>query len=208
VAGEVKTRLAAGLGDEAAARVYAVLLRHTLEVARSVDAEAVLALAEQPGEGWLPDPPLRTELQTGVDLGARLHETFRLRFGEGCTRVIVIGSDCAELRPAHLEDAFESLETAEVVLGPALDGGYWLVAQRHPGHEIFSGIPWSTAAAMEATRRRLRKIGVIWSEIATLDDIDTVEDLESMLVSIDVDPMLVDRLRGSLRPRRGSSEVE
>jgi rSAM/selenodomain-associated transferase 1 len=208
VPGEVKTRLAAELGNATAARLYDELLRHALEVATSVDPEAILALASPAGDGWMPDPPVRTELQVEGDLGERMAETFRSRFAEACTEVVLIGSDCALLRAAHLRDAFKGLRSASVVLGPALDGGYWMVGQRAPGHDLFRDVPWSSTNTLEVTRQRLLELSVPWSETATLADVDTLEDLERFLVSEGEDPVFVSRLRRArIRERRGSSEV-
>jgi rSAM/selenodomain-associated transferase 1 len=199
IPGAAKTRLAAGIGQGAAARVYGELLRHTLQVALSVDPGAVLSLATRVPDAWLPEPEIRTEIQAEGDLGTRLTESFRRRFCEGCTEVLIIGSDCAELKAAHLKDAWTRLESENVVFGPATDGGFWLVGQRPPARDLFSGIPWSTAAAMEAARQRMRELGVSWSELGILADVDTVEDLERFLVLEGEDPVFVDRLRASAR---------
>jgi rSAM/selenodomain-associated transferase 1 len=194
-AGAVKTRLAATVGGAAAAGIYRELLLHSLSVAGEVDSEPVLSLADQVPDDWTPGGSVRIEVQVPGDLGERLAETFRLRFEEGCSEVLIIGSDCAELESRHLVEAFASLEFDAVVLGPARDGGYWLVGQRAPGYDLFSGIPWSTAETLTATRRRLRRLDLGWRESSTLADVDTATDLERFLESNRGNVELAGRLR-------------
>lgn len=181
LAGHVKSRLAAALGDEQAAAVYAVLLDTALQAARTAGFETVLSLAEAPSAAWARGFAVACEPQRGADLGSRLAAAFAARFGDGAERVVLVGSDCPGLRPRHLRAAQAALAEAPVVLGPSADGGYWLVAQRAPGVDLFSEIPWSVATTLAATRSRLEALGVEWSELETLADIDTEADLLAAL---------------------------
>ena len=181
VPGRVKTRLAADVGEEAAARVYAALLDYTIDTAVAATENVVLSLAEAPAPGWPVPGAVRVEVQGRGNLGRRMHEAFVRRFREGWGRVVLIGSDCACLRPEHLLRAAEALERRPVVLGPAEDGGFWLVGQRPPAADIFTGVRWSEPQTMESTRRRLRFLNLGWSELATLPDVDTKEDLKQVL---------------------------
>jgi hypothetical protein len=181
LAGRVKTRLAAALGAATAARVYDVLLEHTVRTASSTDARVVLSLAEPPVEKWAPEAEVEVELQMEGSLGDRMRDAFQRRFGEGEDRVVIIGSDCAAVSAARLREAFEALVEGGPVLAPAVDGGYWLVAQRAPGIDLFSGVPWSTPETLRATRHRLRQLGASWHELSELRDIDTAADLEAAL---------------------------
>ncbi len=175
VAGKVKTRLAAEIGDEAAVRVYEALLEHTL---REIDGLASrLMVAEAIENGWLPPVAVKIEVQRGGDLGSRLVDAFERQFREGADAVLLIGSDCPGLRRKHLLEAFVLLEEKPVVLGPAADGGYWLIGQRAPGWTVFEGIPWSTSSTLASTRQRLVDLGLEWNELEVLDDIDTADDL-------------------------------
>jgi len=195
VVGRVKTRLAVEIGFEAAARVYRVLLGHTVEQAVAGGAvHAVLSLSDHPSDGWSPANHIAVEIQPEGSLGDRLAATFRRRFDEGFDRVVVVGSDCARLSSACLAAGLEALRDRPVVLGPADDGGYWLVGQRRPGVDLFSGIPWSSAGTLAATRRRLRRLGSAWSELHRLRDIDDRSDLESELASGTLAPGLAERL--------------
>ena len=181
VPGKVKTRLAAGIGDDAAARVYAVLLDRTLEIAAEGEGRVILSLAETPNPSWAAGLGVRFEVQPGGDLGERMANAFERRFDEGDQRVVVVGSDCGGATPRHIASATSALEWAQVALGPVRDGGYWLVAQRRPGVDVFKGIPWSTAATMSVTRERLTALSVTWAEIEEIGDIDTEADLRAFL---------------------------
>lgn len=181
IPGEVKSRLAAGIGANAAAQVYGAILEHTLEVGRDSGARVVLSLAELPSGSWSLDQDVVVEVQRGDDLGERMADAFTRRFAEGERRVVIVGSDCPWLRGTHIAKASAKLGGADVLLGPATDGGYWLVAQRPPGLAIFSDIPWSSPETLGDTRKRIRALGGTWLELEELVDIDTVDDLELVL---------------------------
>jgi len=177
--GRTKTRLAAGVGGTTAARVYAVTLEHTLTVAVESGARVVLSLASMPSGAWVREFDVFVELQPPGDLGDRMADAFARRFSEGDDRVMIVGSDCPYLAIEHLRGAAAGLDEAGVVLGPAIDGGYWLVAQRAPGVNLFSGIPWSSHNTLQRTKQRLDAIGASWSMLEELADIDTAEELEA-----------------------------
>lgn len=179
--GGVKRRLAAGIGLEAAARVYAAILEHTVEVARGSGARVVLSLAEVPSGAWVRDLDVPVEVQRGSDLGNRMDDAFARRFAEGEERVIVVGSDCPWFTAIHVAKASAKLGGAEAVLGPSPDGGYWLVAQRPPGLAMFARIPWSSPDTLARTRKRIKNLGGTWFELEELVDIDTSEDLDLVI---------------------------
>ena len=199
-AGRVKTRLAAGIGGRAAAQVYAVTLEYTLAVAVGSGARVVLSLAGQPSGAWAREIEIPIELQTSGDLGDRMADAFRRRFAEGETRVMIVGSDCPWMTAEHLRSAASALDQNDVVLGPAVDGGYWLVGQRPPGVDLFTDIPWSSHNTLDQTRRRLAEIDAAWTETERLRDIDTREEL---LVALN-DPSLPEDLRRRLRDAAGT----
>lgn len=199
VAGVTKTRLAVSIGIEAAARVADVLLEHTLTAARVSGAEVRLALSAAPDLAWAAGLGVTWELQPTGGLGERMAGTFAARFRAGARRVVLIGSDCAGLDSGHLEHAFAALAEVPCVLGPAADGGYWLVGQRAPGYDLFSGVTFSVPDTLEQTRRRLRSQGVDWQELVELHDIDTAADLARALADPGIDPALIARLSASLR---------
>jgi len=179
--GRSKTRLAAGVGGTAAARIYAVILENTLDVAVASGGRVILSLASVPSGGWVRDFDVYLELQPPGDLGDRMADAFARRFAEGEERVMIVGSDCPYLAPEHLRGAAVGLDDSDVMLGPASDGGYWLVAQRSPGVDLFSNIPWSSHNTLRRTQQRLDAIGASWSLLEELADIDTADEFEAAI---------------------------
>jgi hypothetical protein len=156
--GKVKTRLAAHLGEAAALALYRAFLDDTCALAAGAAERRVLAVA-----GALDDPELaalarrhRMELvaQAEGDLGARLDRALSSEL-ERAERVCVIGSDAPTLPAAHLDEAFGRLASCEVALGPATDGGYWLIGATRPEPSLFSEIAWGTPAVLPQTLERL-----------------------------------------------------
>jgi uncharacterized protein len=181
VAGRVKTRLAREIGAEAALRVYRRLAEHAVTRARAADgaslrihvtpAEAGDAVRAWLGEGaqYLP--------QADGDLGERMRLAFEAAFAAGFRRVAIIGSDLPDLSSEILRSAFALLDTHAAVLGPARDGGYYLLGMREMIPGIFDGVPWSTPAVLDATRARLRAAGASVAMLETLADVDEAADL-------------------------------
>ncbi len=197
--GRVKTRIADAVGASTAAAVYGALLDHTIEVVRSIGMPWTLSIAAPADPGWAATLPIEIEVQAEGDLGRRMHVCLQRWLTDGADRVVLIGSDIPAVSPDHLWSAFDALTDCAVVLGPAGDGGYWLVGQRAPGVDCFSGVPWSSPHTLAATRKRLEELGVAWTEIDTLSDIDTVDDLRRAIDDSRVDPDLRHRLRTLLR---------
>jgi rSAM/selenodomain-associated transferase 1 len=203
LAGRVKTRLARSLGNEVAALIYGAILRHTLREALRSGGRAILALADEPSDEFAGGLQLPFEIQRGSDLGIRMAETFERRFSSAVSRVVIVGSDCPGITAGLLDTALRVLRSDEVVLGPATDGGYWLVGQRAPGADLFSGIPWSSRRTLDATRSRLRQLGLSWSELDELGDIDTAKDLDRELTSQRVPVTLQGELKALMKDRGG-----
>jgi rSAM/selenodomain-associated transferase 1 len=198
VPGQVKSRLASEVGPEAAARVYAATLDHTLEIARSSGARVVLSLAEVPTGRWIEEVDCALEIQRGHDLGERMDDAFARQFAEGEERVVVVGSDCPWIKPTHIAKAAAKLGGHDTVIGPANDGGYWLVAQKPPGLAMFARIPWSSPETLEKTRQRIAALGGTWTELEELIDIDTKADLDLVLEDPRTPGPLRKRLRSAL----------
>ena len=180
VAGRVKTRLAAALGAEGALRVYRRLAEHTLREARALGGEVRVhftpADAGPKVRAWLGEGP-RYLPQAAGDLGARMEAAFRAAFNEGADRVVIIGSDLPELSAALLRRAFDALESHKAVIGPARDGGYYLLGMRTMIDGLFDGIAWSTDEVLARTLGRLRAAGVEPALLDTLSDVDEADDL-------------------------------
>jgi rSAM/selenodomain-associated transferase 1 len=109
-------------------------------------------------------------------LGERLHRAFSESFSEGAERIIIVGSDCPEIAAEDVRGALKELDSHDVVLGPAVDGGYWLIGLRAPHSELFREIPWSSDQVLAQTLRRARNLGLGVQLLRILADIDTEAD--------------------------------
>jgi uncharacterized protein len=175
--GTVKTRLAAEVGDRHALRLYRVMVARTLAAAR--EAGLVPAIWFTPADAaaemrhWLGEATIMRPQASG-DLGARLAVAAQaVEPGRGW---LAIGADCPRLDAALLAEAAAEIAGQDVVLGPTVDGGYYLIGGRAPLPDLFTGMPWSTSALLDATRARLADAGVSWCELRTLRDVDTADD--------------------------------
>ena len=109
-------------------------------------------------------------------LGERLKHAVSGAFGREAEAVMLIGGDCAELGEKEFDRAAALLGDADAVLGPSLDGGYFLLGLKEAREEVLSDIKWSTAEVAAQTRERLAQAGMRWSELPALRDVDTAED--------------------------------
>lgn len=183
VPGAVKTRLVPAVTPEQACEIHAELVRHTARVLVTAGLAAVrLDVAGNP------EHPLFREclalgvagvrVQSGADLGERMLNA--LRHGLAAhERVVLVGSDCPQLDRAYLADALAALETGDVVLGPARDGGYVLIGVRRADPRWFEGLVWGTDQVYRQTASRLDASGTSWQALAPLADVDRPEDLSS-----------------------------
>jgi rSAM/selenodomain-associated transferase 2/rSAM/selenodomain-associated transferase 1 len=184
VAGRVKTRLAASIGDEAATALYARFVELTLTTASAARAAGLVDEielwcapdADAPEfAAWRDRYRISLRAQSGADLGAKMQGALDSALARG-SRAILIGTDCPALELGYLARAVAALETCDAVFGPAEDGGYVLVGLARP-IDAFSGIPWSAADTMAATRVRIASLGAVWEELPTLWDVDEPRDL-------------------------------
>ena len=181
--GFVKTRIAAQLDAEAAAAIYQVLVGTTLSrLAGRQDVELRFAPDDAAAElGCWRHPGWNVRPQGDGDLGDRINRATADAFAEGASGVVILGSDCPEFGAADIDAAFEALKAHDIVLGPATDGGYWLVGVGRSLPELFREIPWSTDQVFETTRRRGVHAGLRVAELRQLRDIDTLEDWRQWL---------------------------
>jgi uncharacterized protein len=181
--GSVKTRLAQSLGTQAACDAYRFLVDRALVQLTSL---ANVELRFSPDDALDEIKPwLQTNwvaaAQGGGTLGERLIRAFRNAFADGCTNVVAIGSDCPEVTTLDLFEAWNSLETQDVVVGPASDGGYWLIGLNAPSDGIFEQIDWSTARVFEQTMQWIRANGKSYHLLRELSDVDTENDWKAYL---------------------------
>lgn len=179
VLGKVKTRLAREVGDEKALQIYLKLLEHTHKVADHVEAQKHVFYTENVDEfGLLDYFKFQKKIQEGSDLGERMHNAMKSGFDEGYRNVIIIGSDCIELSTEVINEAFEALRTNDCVLGPASDGGYYLIGLRVLQDFLFQDKPWSTSDVLLDTLLDLQNAQLSYKLLPTLNDIDTKTDLD------------------------------
>lgn len=181
VPGQVKTRLIPSLGEEGACALHLKLLRRTIDIARQcpgVDVELWIDSEAPSAEmiGMIRDHQLRLRSQEGSDLGLRMHHAFRDVLDRSGS-VVLIGSDCPDWRVEDLVQAFDQLQRHDVVLAPALDGGYVLIGCRKLAIALFSGIPWGSEQVLATTRNRLRSLEWRWHELSAHPDVDCEQDL-------------------------------
>jgi len=176
--GKVKTRLARSIGEADALGAYELILKTLLE--RLSSLRDVEIWFDPPGADSLVRPLLRPGWdlfpQSGSDLGCRLSGALENCFARGASRVLVIGSDCPYLNENDITLAWQSLNENDLVLGPALDGGYWLIGMKRLHQELFMGIPWSSGTVLEETLKRATNCGLSVLTLRELSDVDTVED--------------------------------
>ena len=183
VPGRVKTRLAEELGAIRAAEVYRQIGRRVV-TQLSGGAYRMVIYFDPPGSepeinAWLGDLEHERLQQPAGDLGSRLTQGFRWGFAEGRS-VCVVGTDIPGLDRQPVEDAFAILSSPggpDLVVGPALDGGYYLLGLRRPAPELFRDIPWSTGDVLEATMARAKRLGLTVHSLSALADVDRPEDL-------------------------------
>lgn len=181
--GAVKTRLAAAVGDDAALRIYRRLAEHTLRETAVLAAGGVrVRVHHAPADAgaevraWLGDGPLYLPQAEG-DLGARMEDAFARAFADGARQVVIVGSDLPDVSADLLRRAFGRLDAHPAVIGPARDGGYYLLGLTAPVRGIFDGIAWSTADVLRATLDRFRAAGIRPAMLEELADVDEAEDL-------------------------------
>lgn len=189
-AGLVKTRLAETIGADAAADAYRELVQGLLRALKGL-ANVQLRFAPQDAradvETWC-RPGWTLAAQVEGDLGAKLSDAFVAGTGQGFNKTIVIGSDCPYITETDILDAVSVLDHHDVVLGPATDGGYWLIGMNRPHAGLFKGIPWSTASVLSATVHRAAALGLSCAQLRMLSDIDTIDDWTAYQLSKTRDP--------------------
>ena len=186
VLGTVKTRMSPPLSPAQCLRLHRALLNHTLArmrplIASGVEARLCLTGTLQQAveqAGGLEARGFGLDVQHGAHLGERLSHALSTRFSQGFAKVIFIGTDCPGLGSKTVRDAIRALDRQEIIIGPAQDGGYYLIGFAACLPEILQGIPWGTPAVYETTLDRLRRRGVRWYSLERKADLDTFGDLK------------------------------
>ncbi|MDO6437998.1 TIGR04282 family arsenosugar biosynthesis glycosyltransferase [Cyclobacterium sp. 1_MG-2023] len=182
--GKVKTRLAATIGNEKAVFIYTYLLNYTHKLLSSIKADVLI----------FHEGPIDTKQyakdnysfypQTGKDLGEKMSQAFDQAFTEGYEHVIIIGTDCIELRLRHIEEAFACLANNDLILGPAEDGGYYLIGLNKNDGQLFENIAWSSDSVFANTIAIATEKQLKVHLLECLNDIDEYSDLSDQLIAL------------------------
>jgi uncharacterized protein len=195
-AGKVKTRLIPALGEEGAAALHKKMAEHTISQVRGLqrllpcDLEVwfvggYLALMQ----AWLGED-LVYQIQPDGDLGDRMRLAFQSIFDRGYKKAAIVGTDCPALTTEILAQSFDALEDNPIALGPAIDGGYYLIGLQYLIPELFTGIPWSTANVLQSTVKIATDLGILPTLLPYLADIDLPQDLAHLPIEFDRMDML------------------
>ncbi len=176
--GKVKTRLAASVGPEKALEIYCRLLEHTREVTQDLPVKKQVCYSDWVDEAdmW-PNDRYVKRLQPTGDLGEKMEKAFAYAFEAGYTSVVIIGSDCLQLTTAIVQQAYTELTQHDVVIGPALDGGYYLLGMNRLYPELFSNKRWSTEHVFADTLQDILSLELSYALLPRLSDVDYIEDL-------------------------------
>ncbi|HCI72813.1 MAG TPA: glycosyltransferase [Balneola sp.] len=185
ISGKVKTRLAKTIGKDEALRVYLRLLAITKEEVSKVRAEKEVWYAWEVSENDIWDENyFKKKVQIEGDLGEKMKDAFKKSFDSGGEKIVLIGSDCPTLTNEVLEQAFNELNTSDVVFGPSEDGGYYLIGMSSYNPEVLEGIDWSTEKVMEQTEAKAKLNGIKLTKLKYLNDIDTEQDWKEYLANV------------------------
>ena len=177
--GKVKTRLAKDIGNQKAADLYKQLAEQNFLVTRACKDADLIIMFDPPEDHvkvhqWLEGAECYIP-QEGLGLGERLINAFKWAFNNGYSKVTVVGSDTLELTTTIIEQSFEALEEAGVVIGPAKDGGYYLIGLASMQPILFEGISWSTSEVLLQTKQIIRELGIKLKMLNLLEDLDEIK---------------------------------
>lgn len=175
--GKVKTRLAKTIGDQAAFEVYKELVEVTEKATSSMDIDTRIYFSDVIIEDkWNGE---YKAVQQGDDLGARMKHAFKKGFDDGYERIVLIGSDLPDISSEHLKNGLQALQYNDMVFGPAIDGGYYLIGLSQLKDFVFDNKPWSLSNLLDVTLNELKHKNIGFQLLRPLNDIDTFEDLEA-----------------------------
>jgi len=174
--GKVKTRIAKTAGEEKAFQIYLELSKHTRSIAQKLKVNRLLFYSQfiNTSDDW-ESIDFQKYLQVNGDLGDRMAMAFQKAFEQN-QKVVIIGSDCASLSSNIVEEAFAALDSHDFVVGPAKDGGYYLLGMRTFQPSVFNDIEWSTEQVFAHTLRNIKNLDASYALMPILSDIDYWED--------------------------------
>jgi len=184
--GRVKTSLAKAVGHEKAAHIYRKVAELMMENTSPINCAYGRIVFYDPtdrqkdfaewlsGEQFIP--------QQGDDVGERMDNAIRVLLAMGAEKAVLTGADIPDLSDKIIEASFRELGYADIVIGPAKDGGYYLIGMKAPHSEIFQDIPWSTGRVFKETMRIIEKLQLSCTSITTLSDLDTEDDYKRLFL--------------------------
>ena len=177
--GKCKTRLAATVGNRIALNIYQFLLEHTKNITKGLDVGKWVFYSDEIWENDIWEQPIyEKKIQSGKDLGERMANAFKDGFNAGHEKIIIIGSDMYDLNENDLMEAFNILDRHDYVIGPAIDGGYYLLGMKVFNPALFKSKSWGTDTVLEATLEDLK--GKNYGLLAPKNDIDYFEDIKDI----------------------------
>ncbi len=190
--GKNKTRLIPALGTAGATALHERLAKHTVRTAKNFLAIHPVAQLEvhldggtpEAGRAWLGE--IECIAQTSGDLGQRMEAAAAGAFAHGAQRVVIIGTDCPSLEETTIAQAFDRLHVSDVVLGPAEDGGYYLIGMQQLWPELFTGIDWGSSRVLAQTLHAAKVAQLDVAQLAFLEDVDTPADLPAAFARLDL----------------------
>lgn len=175
--GKVKTRLARDIGHQAALDIYKFLLAHTAKICTPLDTEKAVYYSEEiPNNDLWNATVFQKKKQVGEDLGERMQNAFAEGFNLGYSKIIIIGSDLYDIETKDLEQAFKVLNNHEIVIGPAEDGGYYLLGMKQLHPKLFKNKNWGTATVLQDTINELKKSN--YKLLEKRNDVDLYSDIK------------------------------
>ncbi len=179
--GKVKTRLSATIGNEAALNIYKYLLQHTLSITKNLKVEKQVHYSVKVRDNDIWDKTIyHKKKQSGLNLGDRMEYAIQKGFEDGFKNIILIGSDLYDISQHDLETAFNALKNHNFVLGPAEDGGYYLIGMNRMKSPLFKHKKWGTDTVLKETLNELKNEN--YKLLALRNDIDIYEDIRGINV--------------------------
>jgi rSAM/selenodomain-associated transferase 1 len=187
--GKVKTRLAKDIGNEKALLIYKKLVIKILNQIDSNNYDISIYYFPENKKNevkkWINLPDIKYLPQSGDDLGARMLNAFKDSISLKYAKTVIIGTDCLEINNNIISKSFYLLDDSDLVLGPATDGGYYLIGLKTIIEPLFKNISWSTDKVLKQTLNKAKELNIEYKFLDFLSDIDTLEDLNNYKYLID-----------------------
>ncbi|OQX81614.1 MAG: hypothetical protein B6D61_00450 [Bacteroidetes bacterium 4484_249] len=182
VLGKTKTRLARDIGDKMAFNVYLKLLSNTNCIVKKAICDKAVCYSDTIDHKDIWDNNIfRKTIQSKGDLGERMENAFKDAFAEKYCKVVLVGTDCFDITTGIINEAFDKLETNDIVIGPAKDGGYYLIGMKKLFPSVFRNKTWSTDVVLDQTLIDIWNYRLRYSFLPQLSDIDTLDDIDNLI---------------------------